>query len=174
MISALSLLVMVQSTPALNPVEVQPGLFVLSGSPDAATLAQLKPLGITHVINLRHPSESNFSSDLEAVRSSGAAYLNCPLDREPTFTELDSFRGLMSSLPSTAKALVHCATGNRAAAALFAYWALDRGLPPDDALALAKKAGLRNAATEMAVRVYVAARQPRIGTGRTCREDSPE
>ena len=172
MIPALSLLVLVQTTPPLKPVEIRPGLLVLPGSPDATTLASLKSLGITHVINLRHPSEGNFSSDVDAVRSSGAAYLSCPLNREPTSIELDAFRAQMSALRPGAKVLVHCATGNRAAGALFAYWALNQGMPDGEALALARKAGLRNPATEAAVKAYVAARHSSAGHTRFSREDS--
>lgn len=172
MIPALSILLMAQTAPSLNPVEIQPGLFVLPGSPDASTLASLKSLGITHVINLRHPAEGDFSLEASSIRNSGGAYLSCPMDREPTFPELDSFRAQMTALPPAAKALVHCSTGNRAAGALFAYWALDRGMSEGAALALARKAGLRNPATEAAVRAYVAARQPRPGRVRFSQEDS--
>lgn len=172
MIPTLALIVMFQTAPSLNPVEIRSGLFVLPGSPDASTLASLKSLGITHVINLRHPAEGDFSMEVSSVRTSGGAYLSCPMDREPTFRELDSFRAQMSALPPAAKALVHCATGNRAGGALFAYWALDLGLPEGEALALARKAGLRNSATEAAVRAYLTARQPRTGHSRFSQEDS--
>lgn len=172
MIPTLSLLLMIQTTPHLKPVEIRPGQFVLPGTPDAATLASLKSLGITHVVNLRHPSEGNFSADVDSVRSSGAAYLSCPLDREPTSVELDSFRVQMSALPPGAKVLVHCATGNRAAGALFTYWVLNQGMPEEEALALARRAGLRNPVTEAAVKAYVSARHSSAGHTRFSREDS--
>jgi len=172
MISTLPLLLMSQTAPSPNPVEIRPGLFVLPGNPDAATLAQLNPLGITHVINLRHPAEGDFSLEVTLVRGSGGAYLSCPMDREPAFKELDAFRAQMSALASTAKVLVHCASGNRAAGALFAYWALDRGMPDGEALTLARKAGLRNPATETAVRAYISARQSPTWHSHFSREDS--
>ena len=161
MIPALFLLAMVQTAPSLKPVEIRPRLFVLPGSPDAATLVSIKSLGITHVINLRHLTEGDFRPEGTAVRSGGGTYLSCPLDREPTATGLDSFRAQMSALPPAAKVLVHCATGNRAGGALFAYWVLDQGMPEAEALALARKAGLGNPATEAAVKAYVAAQQRR-------------
>ena len=129
MIPAISILVIAQTAPSLNPVELQPGLFVLPGSPDASSLASLKSLGITHVINLRHPAEGDFSLEVSSIRDNGGAYLNCPMDREPTFSELDSFRAQLTALPPAAKALVHCSTGNRAAGALFAYWVMDGACP---------------------------------------------
>ena len=172
MIPVISILVIAQTTPSLNPVEIQPGLFILPGSPDASTLASMRSLGITHVINLRHPAEGDFSLEVSSVRIGGGAYLSCPMDREPTFPELDSFRSQISGLPPAAKVLVHCATGNRAAGALFAYWVMDRGMSEGEALALARKAGLRNSATEAAVRAYVAAQQRRTGHSRFSQEDS--
>ncbi len=172
MIPALALLVMVQSMTPLRPIEIRPGLLVLPGSPDAATFSSLKSLGGTHVVNLRHPSEGNFSADVDSVRNQGTVYLNCPLDREPSFNGLDSFRVQMSALPSGSKILVHCTTGNLAAGALFAYWVLDQGLPEGEALELARKAGLQNPATEAAVKAYVAARRSAAGPTRSSREDS--
>lgn len=159
----LSLLMMIQITAPMKPIEIRPGLMVLPGIPDAATLASLKSLGITHVVNLRLPSEGNFTPEVDSIRSSGATYLSCPLDREPTFLELDSFRVQMSALPPGAKVLVHCATGNRAAGALFVYWTLDQRIPEGEALALARKAGLRNPATEAAVKAFVVARRSPSG-----------
>lgn len=172
MISTLPLLLMAQTAPSPNPVEIRPGLFVLPGSPGAATLALLKPLGITHVINLRHPTEGDFSLEVTFVRGSGGAYLSCPMDREPTFKELDAFRAQMSVLAPTAKALVHCATGNRAAGALFAYWALDGGMPESEALVFARQAGLRSSATETAVKAYIEVQRPRTGRSHFSRENA--
>jgi hypothetical protein len=57
--------------------------------------------------------------------------------------------------------LLHCASGNRVSGALFTAWVLDQGMPEAEALALAKKGGLKNPATEAAARAYVAKRTPR-------------
>lgn len=172
MLPVLSLLVMVQPAPSMNPVEIQPGLYVLPGSPDATTLARVKTLGITHVINLRTPEEGDFEPEASLVRSNGGVYLSRPVGRESLITDLDAFRALMLSLPSTAKVLVHCASGNRAGGALFAHWTLDRKMPEAEAMALAKKAGLRSPTTEAAVQAFVAARRPRSGHSRFSQEDS--
>ena len=172
MFPALSILLLAQAAPSMAPMEIQRGIFVLPGSPDAAALARASSLGITYVIDLRNPAEGDFRAEAFSVQGGGGNYLSCPMDREPTFAALDSFRAKMSALPTTAKVLVHCATGNRAGGALFAFWVMDGTMPEAEALALAKKAGLRNAATEAAVRSYIAARQSRLGHFRFSREDS--
>lgn len=155
MIPILPLLTLVQPSPSPTPMEIQPGLFVLPGSPDRHTFAMAKALGITHVINLRTAEEGNFGWEATAVQDLGGTYLSCPLNSNAISEGLDRFRTLMSSLPSTAKVLVHCASGNRAGGALFAFWTLNKVLPVEEALVLAKRAGLRTPSTESAVKTYV-------------------
>jgi protein tyrosine phosphatase (PTP) superfamily phosphohydrolase (DUF442 family) len=155
MIPVLSLLTFVQPSPSPAPVEIQSGLFILPGSPDAHTLALAKALGITHVINLRTTEEGDFEWEATAVQDLGGTYLSCPLSSNAISNGLDLFRTLMSSLPPTAKVLVHCASGNRAGGALFAFWTLNKAMPVEEALVLAKRAGLRSSSTESAVKAYV-------------------
>lgn len=147
---------MAQASPHPAPVEIHPDIFVLAGSVEPSTLAFLRTSGITHVINLRKPAEGDFKGEADGLRVIGMEYASCPTDREPTFAEIDAFRARMKALPSRAKVLVHCATGNRAAGLLMAFWVLDKGMPKDEALALAHKAGLKNPATETAVLAYLA------------------
>lgn len=152
------------STP--RPFEIQAGLFVIKGSPDSITLASLETLGITHVIDLRKPDESDFGLEGDRVLTFHGAYLNCPTDREPSAKEVDAFRSKIKALPPRSKVLVHCASGNRAAGALLAYWVLDVGRPIEEALVLAHRAGLHNPATEAAVVAYLAIRmKPLEGRG---------
>lgn len=155
MIPVLTLLAFVQPSPSPTPVEIQPGLFILQGSPDPHTFAVAKAMRITHVINLRTAAEGDFGWEAAAVQDFGGTYLSCPLSSNAIFDGLDRFRTLMSSLPSTAKVLVHCASGNRAGGALFAFWTLNKGMPVEEALILAKRAGLRTSSTESAVKAFV-------------------
>jgi len=120
----------------------------------------MKALGITHVIDLRMPGEGDFRTEAATARSQGEIYLSCPVAPGDLPIGLDKFRDLMSALPATARVLVHCATGSRAGGTLFAFWGLDKGMPEEEAMALAKQAGLRNSVTEIAVKGYVAARKP--------------
>lgn len=161
MIPVFSLLAFVQPSPSPSPVEIQPGLFILPGSPDAHTFAVAKSMRITHVINLRTAEEGDFGWEATAVQDLGGTYLSCPLSSNAISDGLDRFRTLMSSLPPTAKVLVHCASGNRAGGALFAFWTLNMAMPVEEALVLAKRAGLRSPSMESAVKAYVAdARTP--------------
>lgn len=148
-------------TPSIHrAVEVRPGVFVLKGGPDAEVFAAAKAAGITHVLNLRKESEGDSSADALAARGVAAEYGKCPMDREPKADELDAFRTKLKALPKGARLLLHCASGNRVSGALYAYWVLDGGLEPAQALELAKKGGLSNPATEAAVKAYVATRMP--------------
>ncbi len=150
-------LVALQSPSLPGAVEARPGLFVVLGTPTAETFAGLKAAGITHVINLRTDAEGDFTSDGATTRAAGAAYDRCPMDREPSAAALDAFRAKLRALPKGARVLIHCASGNRVAGALFTAWVLDEGQSEEAALALAKKAGLKSPVTEAAAKAYVAA-----------------
>lgn len=152
-------LLLIQSPAIPRSVEVRPGVFVVQGMPDAEVFAALKAAGITHVLNLRKDSEGDTSADALAVKGAAADYDRCPMDREPKAEDLDAFRARMAALPKGARVLLHCASGNRVAGALFAYWVLNEAMEPAKALELAKKAGLSNAVTEAAVKAYVASRK---------------
>ena len=97
--------------------------------------------------------------DAASTKVAGAAYERCPLDREPDPQALDAFRARVKALPRGARVLIHCASGNRVAGALYTVWVLDEGQSEEAALTLARKAGLKNPATEAAARAYVAARR---------------
>ena len=149
-----SILVFDPPAPFVNLVEVQPGFYILPSDPDDSSLAAVKPTGITHVINLRRINEETpaHKSDSNPSDSLLQAY-------KPSFEELDLFRAMISALPPSARVLVHCATGNCAAGALFIHFVLDKGLPDREALILARKAGLKDPATETAVMAYLAAQR---------------
>lgn len=153
---ALPLLICLQEPTLPGAVEIRPGLFIVKGEPQAETFAALRAAGITHLINLRQDSEGDFTKEAEAAKLAGAEYGRCPVDREPTDAALDAFRAKLRALPKGAKALVHCASGNRAAGALYAFWVIDEGMDEAQALALAHQAGLHAEVTEKAVKAYAA------------------
>lgn len=152
---------LIQVQPAALPVEVEakPGVFIIQGAPTPATFARLKAQGITQVFNLRTPAEGDFTFEVEGAKAAGAAYHACPIAHPIQAEAVDAFRAGMRSLPKGARVLVHCATGNRAAAALMAYWTLDQGMPLPEAKALAEKSGLTNAGLEEAMLAYIQGRQ---------------
>lgn len=151
---------LVQAPPGLpNAVEVRPGLFVLQVPASEATYRDLRALGITHVLNLRADAEGDFTAQAAVARAQGADYGRCPMDREPSEAALDAFRARLKALPKEARVLLHCASGNRVAGALYTAWVLDQSMAEGEALALARQAGLKNAATEAAALAYVARRR---------------
>ena len=142
-----------------DAVEVRPGLFVLQGAPDRDTFGALRAAGVTQVLNLRTEAEGEATGDAAQATSAGAAYGRCPMDREPSAAALDQFRAQLKALPKGSRVLLHCASGNRVGGALLTAWVLDEGMDPTQALVLAKKAGLRNPATEKAAQAYIALRR---------------
>lgn len=155
----LPFMVCLQSTPLPGALEIRPGVFVVRGqAPSPDTFAGLKAAGITHVLNLRTDDEGDFAPDAAATQRSGADYQRCPLERDPSDAALDAFRARLKALPKGARALIHCASGNRVGGALYVYWVLDLHMDAKEALDLAHRAGLRNAGTEQAVLAYVARR----------------
>lgn len=162
--SILTILALAQTPAASSPMEIRPGLFVLSGTPDKSTIESLQNSGITQVIDLRKPTEGDFTWEASAIRAKGGMYYSCPTDKEPSPSQIDAFRSQMMALPKGCKVFVHCAVGNRAGGVLLAYWVLDAGVAEQDALGLAHKAGLRNPVTETAVQAYLANHRNPPGT----------
>jgi protein tyrosine phosphatase (PTP) superfamily phosphohydrolase (DUF442 family) len=154
----LTAFVQTPAPPIPGAVEVRPGLFV-AGATTPEMLAALKARGVAVVLNLRLDGEADFAADQKKVEGDGLRYARCPVGREPDAQALDAFRAAFRALQKDKGAiLVHCLSGNRVAGALYAAWVLDEGMAPPAALALAKRGGLRNPATEAAVTAYVAAR----------------
>lgn len=158
MLTMLLVPALLQSPSLPNATEARPGFFILRGAPDGS-FGAMRGLGITHVLNLRMDAEGDFAPAAAAAQGEGLAYDRCPMGGEPSDAALDAFRARLKALPGDAKVLLHCASGNRVSGAAFAYWVLDLNLPEAEALELARKSGLKNPATEAAVRKYVAAKR---------------
>lgn len=140
-------------------VEARPGVFIVQGAPDEATFAALKAAGITRVFNLRTDAEGDFSFEAAGAKAAGAGYTHCPVDHTLSDAALDGFRAQLRALPAKSRILVHCASGNRAAAALLTAWVLDQGMPVRDALALARRSGLTKPALEAKALAYIRERR---------------
>lgn len=145
--------------PIPSTVEPRPGIFVVQGAPTPGTFAALKDAGITQVLNLRTATEGDFSFEEADAKAAGASYTNLPIGHPPSSAALDAFRAKMRSLPKGTKVLIHCASGNRAAAALLTYWTLDQGMPLPEAQTLAEKSGLTSPGLERAVMAYIQERK---------------
>lgn len=142
-----------------STVEARPGVFIVQGAPTEATFAALKAAGVTRVFNLRTDAEGDFRFEEAGSQAAGAGYTRCPVDHTLSDAALDSFRAQLRKVPAGTRILVHCATGNRAAAALLTAWVLDQRMPEADAVALARKSGLTKPGLEARALAYIHARQ---------------
>jgi protein tyrosine phosphatase (PTP) superfamily phosphohydrolase (DUF442 family) len=139
-------------------MEVRPGTFVLNGPMTHEVIVAMKAAKITHVINLREDDEPGFNAEKECsdVGDSGVSYCRVALGRAPSKEDFDLFRMVRRELPGNSRVLIHCSNGNRAAAATCAWMVMDVHMNPEDAIALAKQAGMVHAETEKALRRYLA------------------
>ena len=89
-----------------------------AGAITPESVGELKKLGYASIVNLRQSSESgaNLDAEADAARTAGLRYLHLPLNgSSPDPAVVDQFlRAIVE--PDNQPALVHCATGNRAAA----------------------------------------------------------
>ncbi len=138
--------------------EVRPGTFVLTGPMTAEVIDAMKSAKITHVINLREDDEPGFNAEKEcsAVSETGISYCRVALGRAPTNDDFDLFRMVRTGLPANARVLIHCADGNRAAAVTCAWMVLDARMNSEEAIAVARQAGMARPETEKALRRYLA------------------
>ena len=152
-----ALVLQAQDSTIPGAMEVRPGIFVLRGAPDDGTCAAIKKQHITHVIDLRRDGEPDLNCQSESVRMQelGIQYLRYAIGKTPPAGDFDFLRTILRDLPRGAKVLLHCSNGNRAAAAICPWLVLDRGMPLEEALRIAKLAGLKLPETEAAVRSYI-------------------
>jgi len=142
-----------EAAPAM--VDLGHGLHVLLGVPTAATFAEIKRLRITQVIDFRGDAELGGTDENAALTAVGASYMRYALSRTPPPGDFAFVRELLGGFPYGARVLLHCANGNRAAAAACAWLVLDKGMHLEDAIKVCRDAGMRNPDTEAALRRYL-------------------
>ena len=130
--------------------------FFIAGQPDLPALEQARGSGVSIVINLRGPAESDWDEE-NAVESIGLEYHQVavngaasPLAASP----FDAISAIVDANPD-ARILLHCASGNRAAAWLAVYLAEVEGLDTDEAIKTARENGLTNAGLEAKVKTLL-------------------
>jgi len=129
----------------------------LSAQPDQATFETALDHGVGVVINLRGPGEQDWD-EAAAAAESGLTYYNLPVSRSgPGFDDdvLAEISRVVGKHRDT-KILMHCSTGNRAAAWFAYHLVRDHGMPAEPSIELAKQAGLTHAGMESRVRAYLA------------------
>lgn len=109
----------------------------LSGQPNEAQLAEIKKLGVTHIVNLG-PHDNNGALDDEAasVAALGMEYIYIPVDFEnPTKEDYSKFCEVM--VEQAGKTMhVHCIYNARVSAFFYRYSKEGKGGSVEDAFAL--------------------------------------
>lgn len=130
------------------------GRLWVSGQPDAAGLEAAKAAGVTTVLNLRPESETDWD-ERAAAEALGLRYLQVPVERTGFEQEALAAIDALHDRYAADGLLVHCSSGNRVAGWIAARLVERHGIPAEDAIAAARRAGLTNAETEANVRAYL-------------------
>lgn len=153
--TAASLALAPASCGSIAPLHVFGGLH-LAGQPSKADLDELARRGVRRVVDLRHPGEFSGYDERAEVERRGMQYVSRPWNGEAQLTDevFDAYREIFGD--AREPTLVHCGSANRVGAVWIAWRALDGGIEVDEAVAEAKRIGLRSEAYEAKAREYVA------------------
>lgn len=118
------------------------GNVLIAGQPTPLLLANARDAGYKVVINARPQSEMSFD-EASLVKGLGMRYVSIPftpdtLDDTKVNAFLDEIR------KGDEKVLAHCSSGNRIAALWAMYEITDLKVPPEEAVARARTAGLKS------------------------------
>jgi protein tyrosine phosphatase (PTP) superfamily phosphohydrolase (DUF442 family) len=93
-----------------------------SGQPAEAELADIRTLGVDHVVNLGlHTHEKALPDEAASVTALGMTYVHMPVDfKNPTAADLSAFCDLMDALRDRT-IHVHCIANYRVSAFLYRY-----------------------------------------------------
>jgi protein tyrosine phosphatase (PTP) superfamily phosphohydrolase (DUF442 family) len=127
-----------------NASEPIPG-WVTGGQPSAAQVTALRGAGCEVVLDNRDPMEPRPFDEPATVRAAGMEYVSIPIVHGAA--TVDTMQQMHEAVRKLAgkKALLHCSSGNRTAAALIPYLILDRKMEEEAAVEIAMKMGLRSA-----------------------------
>jgi protein tyrosine phosphatase (PTP) superfamily phosphohydrolase (DUF442 family) len=98
------------------------GRVTTSGQPTEAELAQLRDLGVTHVVNLGlHTHERALPDEAGTVAALGMRYIHMPVDfKNPTEADFARFCSVMAELKDKT-VHVHCIANYRVTAFFYRY-----------------------------------------------------
>lgn len=125
-----------------NSVKV--GDMIIAGQPTEEGLKQLSGLGYKSVVSARGVDEVDWD-EAAAVNTLGMRYFSVPMGKPLVAITDDQVAQFNEAMQNAAKPVVlHCGSGNRAAA-LWAVWLVEhQGMDADKALKLAEEAGMRS------------------------------
>lgn len=124
----------------------RPGLYT-GGQPARQQLDTLAAQGVRTVIDLRPASEDHGFDEARALQERGLRYRRLPIAsaKDLTPANASALKQLLQDSDGGG-VLLHCASGNRVGALLALMAAQEEGLPPEQALALGRQAGLKSLA----------------------------
>ena len=107
-----------------------------SGQPDIDQLADIRRIGVTHVINLGlGHGEGALEGEADHVAALDMKYIHIPVDFEnPTDQNFDDFKDAMACIQET-KVHVHCIYNARVSAFIYRYAKTNAEVDEDEALA---------------------------------------
>ena len=119
--------------------------WITGGQPTEQQIKSFKAAGGEVVVDNRDPMEPRPFDEPATVRAAGLEYISLPIVHGAVTT--DTMKRMYQTLKKLEgrKALLHCSSGNRTAAALIPYLMIDKKLEQEDAVDLAMSIGLRSA-----------------------------
>ncbi|MGE0761904.1 MAG: sulfur transferase domain-containing protein [Bdellovibrionales bacterium] len=133
----------------------QYGQFYFSAAPDENALAEFKKRGGQAVVDLRTTKEMD-CSELAVATKLGLKYQNIQFKKaEPINKAVIAQIEKAVADSKGASILLHCETGNRAAAWLAIHLVTQDKMKPKEALSIAEEVGLRSADLKTKVGTYL-------------------
>lgn len=133
-----------------------------AGATTPAGVAELKKLGYSAIVNLRLASEpgADVEAEAAAAKEAGIRFIHLPFN--PSAPDRDVVEQFLKAIvdPVNQPTLIHCATGNRAAALLMIKRMVVDGWSPERASEEAAAAGLTNPALKQFALDYAAKVRP--------------
>jgi protein tyrosine phosphatase (PTP) superfamily phosphohydrolase (DUF442 family) len=119
--------------------------WITGGQPTELQLKAFKSAGGEVVVDNRDPMEPRPFDEPAVVRAAGLEYISLPIVHGAVTT--DTMKQMHQTLKKLEgkKALLHCSSGNRTAAALIPYLMVEKKMEQEDAADLAMSIGLRSA-----------------------------
>ncbi len=137
-----------------NAVEAEPGL-IIAAQPTAAQIKAAGKAGFHTVFDLRSRVEDRGFDEEKVTGKAKMAYTNVEVTPD-ALTQSKVLFFLMMLREAERPVLLHCSTGNRAAALYYSWLVLEKGMPEEQALVQAQAAGLRDPLLGQAVTALVA------------------
>ena len=119
--------------------------WITGGQPTEQQIKSFKAAGGEVVVDNRDPMEPRPFDEPATVRAAGLEYIILPIVHGAVTTAtMKQMHETLKRLEGK-KALLHCSSGNRTAAAMIAYLMTEKRMEEDDAVDLAMRSGLRSA-----------------------------